>query len=234
MQWITRQPRVYRFLEKKYVDQFFQTGLLRLSSFARFSKHEDEARLDGKEGTFSFHYQPPGSGEIVIGNGCVGADAYVLCASLVPSADVMRGFKADSAIVVNDPRGFALAVAASIPNFAFGFDGPCSYQARRDIHRNFFSATDAPDIPLDLSGALDRSRLLDLMKSVGERDAYFLKHFSHMPQNEWRFIWITSGQLNDYIEVEVPEARNFCEPWSNSTNYIAFNENGALPPPNGY
>ena len=67
MYWSNRSPRVYRFLEKQYVEAFFRTGALRLSSFARFSKHTDEQRLDGNEGTVSIVYSPPGgSGKTVL------------------------------------------------------------------------------------------------------------------------------------------------------------------------
>ena len=150
MSWFNRSPRVYRFLERKYVDAFFATGALRLSSFAQFAKHTDEQRLDGKEGTFSMAYRPPGdSGDVVILTGGVGKDAYVLSACLVPSAEVMQSFGADSAIVIHDPSSFARAVAATVPGFTHGFDGPCSYQSRRFVQRNFLSPEDAPEVPLN-------------------------------------------------------------------------------------
>jgi hypothetical protein len=223
---------VYRFLEKRFVNEFFDSGALRLSSFARFSKHRDEQRLDGKEGTVSMAYRPPGgSGDTVILTGGVGTDAYVLSACLVPSGDVMRSFGADSAIVIHDTQGFAKAVAAAVPKFTHGFDGPCSYQARRFVQRNFFSAEDAPDVPLDAGGKLDQARMGDVVASIIGHDAFFLKHHSYMQQNEWRFLWITSGERHDSVDIFVPEARRFCEPWGNSTNYIAFDSNGPLPPP---
>jgi hypothetical protein len=233
MHWFNRAPRVYRFIEQRYVDAFFRTGALRLSSFARFSKHTDEQRLDGKEGTVSIAYQAPGdSGDIVILTGGMGTDAYVLSTCLVPSAEVMQSFGANSAIVINDPRGFALAVAEAVLGFTHGFDGPCSYQSRRFVQRNFFLPEDAPAVPLDETGKLDHTRVGELVYAIAGRDAYFLKHYSYMPQNEWRFLWITSGERHDYLDVVVPAARRFCEPWSNSTNYVAFDKEGPLPPPN--
>jgi hypothetical protein len=45
-EWKLRQPYVYRYLKKRHVDQFFEDGTLRLSSFSEFSKHRDEAKLD--------------------------------------------------------------------------------------------------------------------------------------------------------------------------------------------
>lgn len=231
MQWFNHSPRIYRFIESRYVDAFFETGELRLSSFAQFSKHTDEQRLDGKEGTVSMVYRPPrDSGDIVI-TGIVGTDAYVLSTCLVPSTEVMRSFSADSAIVIHDPRAFALAVAEAVPGFTHGFDGPCSYQSRRFVQRNFFSSEDALDISLDASGKLDQSHIGELVFAIGGREAYFLKHYSYMQQNEWRFIWITSAPRHDYLDILAPKARKFCERWGNSTNYIAFDKQGPLPPP---
>jgi hypothetical protein len=231
MPWFNRSPRVYRFLESRYVNAFFDTGALRLSSFSRFSKHANEQRLDGKEGTISLVYQPPTGGDIVLLEGAVGSDAYVLCACLVPSLDVMQSFEADSGFVIHDAQAFALAIGAAVPGFTHGFDGPCSYQARRVIQRNYFSAENAPKIPLNSAGELDKSRLGELVYPIMGQDGYFLKHHSYMHQNEWRFVWLTHGPCHDYLDIIAPEARKYCEPWSNSTRYIAFNKNGPLPPP---
>jgi hypothetical protein len=48
--WTMLRPTLYRFLESKYVDAFFQEGSLRLSSFERFAQHPDEQRKDAGEG----------------------------------------------------------------------------------------------------------------------------------------------------------------------------------------
>lgn len=202
-----------------------------MSSFAQFSKHTDEQRLDGEEGTVSMVYSPPGDSRDIVITGVVGTDAYVLSTCLVPSAEVMRSFSADSAIVIHDPRAFALAVAETVPGFTHGFDGPCSYQSRRFVQRNFFSSEDAPDISLDASGKLDQSYIGELAFAIGGHAPFFLKHYSYMQQNEWRFIWITSEPRHDYLVIRAPNARRFCEPWSNRTNYIAFDKQGPLPPP---
>ena len=44
--WKAILPPVYRYLPMRFVDAFFETGSLRLSSFKQFAMHVDEARLD--------------------------------------------------------------------------------------------------------------------------------------------------------------------------------------------
>ena len=43
---------VFRHLNRKWVDAFFTTGELQLSSIAHFKKHPDELRRDAQEGVF--------------------------------------------------------------------------------------------------------------------------------------------------------------------------------------
>ena len=50
-QWSIVRPRLYRHLDAKYVESFFNDGSLRLSSFARFAQHPDEQLRDTNEGT---------------------------------------------------------------------------------------------------------------------------------------------------------------------------------------
>ena len=47
--WTMFTPTVFRLMEREYVERFFETGELMLSSFLRFSQHKDEERND-KEG----------------------------------------------------------------------------------------------------------------------------------------------------------------------------------------
>jgi len=62
--WRIRRPYVFRYLEKQFVDAFFESGSLRLSSFAKFSRHKDEQRFDPDEGYgMVFHRNHEGTGQ---------------------------------------------------------------------------------------------------------------------------------------------------------------------------
>lgn len=235
MNWSSRSPRVYRFLAKTFVDEFFTTGRLRLSSFARFRKHTDEQRLDVNEGTISILCRTDNSSsEPILVQAIVGADAYVLSASLAPSGDVMRAFEADSAIVIRDPVGFAQAIGRALPAFRFGFDGPCSYQSRRFVYADLSKLNAGSEalqaFVTDSSDPDYQVRMGELIGTVAGKDAYFLKHHDYISQNEWRFVWVVERVTDDVIFVTAPDARQYCEPWGSSTVFVAFKGKVPLPP----
>jgi hypothetical protein len=235
MNWHHRSPRVYRFLDKRYVDEFFETGRLRLSSFAMFRKHADEQRLDSDEGTISILCRKDESStDPLLIQALVGTDTYVLSACLVPSTEVMKDFKTDSALVIRDPVSFAQAIGAALPGFSYGFDGPCSYQSRRYVYGDLSRLNAPPEawqaFDTEPSDPAYAARMDALIGAVARRDPYFLKHHDYMPQNEWRFVWVVEQVREDILYVSAPEARQFCEPWSNSTQFVAFDRNGPLPP----
>ena len=201
-----------------------------------FRKHSDEQRLDVDEGTISILCRAnESSREPILVQALVGTDAYVLSTCLVPSTDVMKDFNADSAIVIRDPVGFALAISNAIPDFNHGFDGPCSYQSRRFVYGDLSRLNAPPEVleafRTEASDSAYPARMAGLIAAVAQRDPYFMKHYKYVSQNEWRFIWLVDHLNEDVLFVTSPEARQFCEPWSNSTNFVAFDRNGPLPPP---
>ena len=48
--WHIRTPHLFRYMNREYIEKFFDTGKLMLSSFRRFSEHDDAMRNDGIEG----------------------------------------------------------------------------------------------------------------------------------------------------------------------------------------
>jgi hypothetical protein len=226
-------------MERRFVDDFFESGKLRLSSFRKFSKHTDEQRLDGGEGHVRLIHQTlERGGQTFIADIRVGFDAYVLCASVLPSLKVMHDFKADAAIIVLDAEGFGRAVASKIPGFHQGFDGPCSYQGYRVIEsdlghidfgpvRPFKRPDSRPDVPHGALAPIDIKTMLPLVGRMAEKHAFFLKHWSLSHQAEWRLIWLSSNALKtDELDVVVPEARHFCARWNPELPLAAFSATG--------
>src|SRR6185437_2766358 len=78
--WSIVRPRVYRFLESKWIDAFFEDGSLRLSSFRQFAQHEDEQRHDPAEGWGIRAGVGPNMTVFMVGGR--GSDAYVLCGTV--------------------------------------------------------------------------------------------------------------------------------------------------------
>ena len=150
--WRIRTPRVYRYLGQRFVDEFFDSGALRLSSFRQFSAHKDELRLDTNEGKV-YYISRTGAdgGQTVLMEVDYGHDAYVLCGSMTPTQELMASFACDSAIVICDTTAFAREVAKAVPGFRAGVEGPCSYQYRRIVEKDsgwldFGTAEETDDI----------------------------------------------------------------------------------------
>jgi len=211
--WTVRTPWVYRYLPAAYVDIFFETGELRLSSFAAFQKHKDEEREDKREGyNVLLHRTEQDGGQAVFIQMEVGQDSYVLCGSALASRDLMANFGCNSGIVIRDTTSFSNAVATQIPGFIGGLEGACSYSKMKllmkDLGHLSIQPTDMPP-----------KRAVELSPEIGQQiaqklvtdDVYFTKEQKYSPQHEYRFIWRSASPISDFITVLVPDARKFCD-----------------------
>lgn len=223
LQWTQRSPRLYRYLEKEHVDEFFASGRLMLSSFSRFSTHKDEQRLDSHEGkTFLIHRTASNGGQTLVVEADFGHDAYILCGSLLPSVDLMSSFNADSGIVVKDICGFAKEIANALLGFRLGLDGPCSYQLRRIVEHDLGWLDLGPTEETEDISKFNHDVLNHALSNLVCSDVYFLKHHSYVTQAEWRLVWLVNHNVESNIFIEVPEARQYCERWEDQGDVIAF------------
>jgi len=201
-------------LERRWVDKFFETGELRLSSFAKFHEHADEPRSDSKEGNcaITLRGQATTGFAVILGNG---SNAYVLCAtSLEPSQTLLQSFGCDAAIHIFDPIGFANAVSHHVPGFRSGFMGHCAYRARS-------IQVKVPDVDIESFRTSSGSNAIDLNKagafflSAAGAAVYFRKAATatFIEQAEYRWVFLTSRAVPPTITIHAPEARQFCLPW---------------------
>jgi hypothetical protein len=205
--WAILRPRVFRFLEEKYVDEFFDSGKLRLSSFSRFAKHEDEERKDAAEGR-SVSFQSDGM-HTLVASSASGHDCYVLCGTTSSSERISEGF-GQAAIVIGDTTEFAGVVARALSNFSDGIEGHCIYNRGRRIDRarEEGSIQEMLDKHKNSDGTLNMDILRDAVKPVVV-EQMFLKDERYAHQLEYRILWRCSKVL-EFIDIEVPEARRFC------------------------
>ena len=102
-EWRVRKPYVYRYMDRKYVDRFFEDGSLRLSSFSSFAKHSDEERQDEAEGSgMVVHVCPDGDAKTMTAMLGQGENAYVLCGSTLYEPELAETFGCDSGFRIND------------------------------------------------------------------------------------------------------------------------------------
>jgi hypothetical protein len=202
-------PMVYRYLESEWVDEFFETGNLRLSSFKKFHQHTDEQRGDKNEGR-----------NMVVGYGeekqmtsmvSSGLDAFVLSTSLMYSEQMYNDFLVDSCFVIEKPLEFMDAIIKQIPEFRGVNFGPCLYKPDNIIERNIpgfdietLRSDDAPE-------SLDMGKMFNTVNQAGGSEVLFTKTNQYAPQHEYRMLWHTFlDPMPEYIDINAPEALKFC------------------------
>jgi hypothetical protein len=208
-------PIVYRYMDKKYIDLFFDKGLIRLGSFLKFQEYPDEIRGDVSEGKGAIKSKSE-DGFQVVGVTEVGNDAYIFCTSIIESEELKKEFQTDGCFRIKDPLGFSLAMANSILGFSHSVQGLCNYQDFRLVDKpiNGMSVKDFTNEAgeLIIGGPKMFQRLGEM---VGDgTDLMFLKEKKYQKQAEYRFIWKINTQyfeLQKYIDVECKEAIQFCE-----------------------
>ena len=121
--WVVHTPVVFRFMERQYVDAFFSTGDLRISSMREFRNHKDEKFRDGLEGTcLIVGHQSDGSFFNGVAEG--GHKSFILCGSTVMKPEY---FGKNAAIQIFDTTAFGIEVGKCIPGLQRGVEGFCIY-----------------------------------------------------------------------------------------------------------
>lgn len=215
--WSVCTPPLFRFLDETYVDEFFDDGSLRLSSFAAFKKHPDEARLDQSEGDVTFVNRTyEGTGQTILAETSHGADAYVLSMTTRYDVDLMKLFNVDSCFVIGDPLNFGLAVSRRTPGFVAGLEGNCVYQGTR-IVEGTMPAVDVDRYRDPVSGEIRTDQVQRLLQNEMGHRPLFVKEKRYAYQSEYRIVWITDSPTEDYLQIKVPAARQFCRRMSDLT-----------------
>jgi len=202
-------PMVVRYLEKEFVDLFFEKGILRLSSFRKFHNHLDEQRGDKKEGN-----------NIIVGQSKTqtvfsainhGNDAFVLSTSLVNSKSLMGELNYNSGFVIEDPLKFIQLVGNKLSDLKGLLFGPCLYQENKMLKRKIQDfSMDSLKNEDGLPG-IDMNKLFALSNQAGGNDVFFSKTYEYLNQHEFRFLWfVWSNGVSDFIDIECPEARECC------------------------
>ncbi len=204
--WNVILPPVYRYLPKIHVDSFFETGELRLSSFAQFSQHSDEARNDANEGSSLLVAQ--GDGGTTSAFVVNGERAYILCGSFILSSEIMSKFPGcDAVIEITNPPNFAHEVARQLSGFRHGVSGYCIYANNRILKR----VKNGPHLTLPKDGgSVDMKDILRDVGEIAKEEDLFIKKSKFAYQAEYRFVWNVDKREQDVIFLTAPKARQFC------------------------
>jgi hypothetical protein len=198
-------------LEAEYVDSFFRDGSLRLSSFERFAQHPDE-RLRDKAEDMGVRFGIGTQATIAMVGGR-GRDCYVLCATLHNTGAVREQFgHSDACIAIDNVLGFANAVSLKVPYFAYGFEGPVIYRDDTTIYKDIGTTTaeELMEKYKNPDGTLRMDMLRDMAGRTGGIEEYFIKDSKHAEQCEYRLLWASGQTAEQFIDIKVPEAIQFC------------------------
>lgn len=203
-EFIPYSPPVFRYMESKFIKEFFENCTLRLSSFAQFQKHKDEQRLDFREGESSFvNISEEKGGQTIFSNTSHRAHAYILSTSLSLDIQLVEKFSCDAVLKIRNPYQFCQLISKCIPGFRTALCGPCYYMKMRLFETNM--------------GYLEKEWIEQNKKAFNEKALqhigfrpFFIKSSEFSHQCEYRFVWITNEKTSDYIDICVPEARRIC------------------------
>lgn len=204
--WGIREPVLTRYLEARYVEEFFDCGRLRLSSFGFFRRHPNETRRDEGEGRVQMCIDVPNGGHSIaaINGGAV----YILCTCTTEQLGTQSSFDTISGFRILDPLRFAECVSRQIPGFHGGVQGLCAYRDETLIRK-----LDSTPIVPPGEGESPETWSAEYEKWVGAHalDAFFVKRLKYSSEAEYRFIWFGEGREVEGLFVDVPAAREFCQ-----------------------
>ena len=218
LQIVSYQPKLFRFMDEQYVDEFVKTGALMLTTVGRCRHLEDSNRCDKSEGEHTLLCKD--SGMRIETKMRINDKALMLCTSLChnhvitdPSTD---NEKIEScALEIIRPFEFMQCVTQAlleqnimVTKVLFG---PCWYADGKLENR--FSKGFIKDLAED---AVDKetgnlNKIFNVMATIGQDDVYFKKPLAKSFEQEYRFVWEHATKLeSDTLILQVPEARQFC------------------------
>lgn len=203
-------PSIYRFMDKKYVDRFFENGELRLSTYRRTRQLEDANRRDEGEGN-NWLFGGDGRRRLEAKTE-VGSNAYLLCSSLSRNHVKPDGTAYNSCLFIEDPTRFFEIITDKLmqeePSLSAALRGPCVYNDKNIVKKieesmmaNLFNLPDEQVV----------SSLMYMTNFVGGNQAYFTKDMENAWEAEYRMLWLLDKNIDEeHRTIFVPEARDIC------------------------
>lgn len=202
-------PPVIRYLKRKYVEEFFRTGQLQLTTFGKCKTHECDIRRDSNEGKANFSLKLDSLGMSGGGIQTVGWQSYMLCASLCESQKLLEHFSVDSYIRIINVLGFLDAISKRVSGCRSVKIGSCIY--RDEVA--FGKPLPFKEIPPHIDSSANSGKpMFEPVEFEMSDEPYFIKNDLFAVEAEFRFIWGVPYDVEGPIKVECPEAIQFCEP----------------------
>lgn len=204
--WSVALPTVYRYEDQRWIDLFFETGALRLSTFAKFATYKDEVRGDSEEGKGGGYGETP-DGKSIFVMAAEGMNAFVLSFSNRLDHALRTQFGRDSAFQIVNTLGFAVEVARQLPGFRGGLEGSCIYRPNTLIRTSVQFDIDKYKRP---DGTMDMQMIFDAGAELGGAERILLKRLKYQTQQEYRLVWYVDAVKNEHVDISCPLARRYC------------------------
>ena len=206
-------PMVYRFLDEKYIDDFFKDGNLMLSTYERCRKLEDEKRRDEQEGKNTV-VKTEGKFKIVQKAG-IGYNPLLLCTSLYQIDITGETTSSKFCLEIRDPPKFAEAVAQELAKLGHyvidTYIGPCYYSDKVIEGSDESSAIESFLKESERSKTIDQKFFSQITEEVAGQHMYFNKPLKFVRENEYRFVWVVNFDPKDQaFFIKVPETIKYC------------------------
>lgn len=190
------ENKIIKLSKTKYIDDFFENGKLQLGTFKYYRKFDNPEIGDRNEGAF-----------IVVGENSKntafaeigsGFENYVFCCyDGEPNPQVIEKFGYDDYFEITDFNGFSEAIKKSI-SATKSYSSKCIYKK----HKVLVGKT-----PDDFNFSVLSGKLKELVNET----KYFLKTNEFNHQNEFRFTWEMTEDVDEPIIIECKEAVQFCK-----------------------
>lgn len=208
--WNIVTPSVYRYEDQCWIDEFFKSGKLRLSTFAKFATYPDENRGDSLEGK-SFCYGETTDNKSVVIIQQQGINAVVLCCSHSLNHNLKNNFKRDSAFEITNTVAFCNEIGRQLVGFRQGIEGSCIYRKSRIVKRSIdLNLDDHLNKHRQPDGTLNIQTLPHIAEHLGGAELVLLKKNTYAHQQEYRLLWELDTIVSDHVDVVAPLARQYC------------------------
>lgn len=198
---------VYRYMDQRYIEQFFTNGELKLSSFESNRTIENQVRQDQREGHHLYQIVSRDRSKVHELHARVFNSHSMFCCSTDADTNrMMERFGVDGCFEIFNTTGFGYEVASVLQNFSYGREGIVQYTDTIMSALLLEPHLHLPD--LTLSSEIDR--IFPYIDALSEMDTelMFRKRLHFAQDQEFRFVWRTAPDHPLFILC--PDALRFC------------------------
>ena len=202
---------VFKYMKQKHIDNFFNSGVIKLGTFNSYKKTEDQNREDYQEGTNEYVVWNKDRSHKWTLRRMTGNDNLIFCTSTKEDLTTLGSrWDCDGYFEIQNSLGFAFEVAKSINGFKLGLEGPAIYTDSGQT--NFYTELYKVDDFNKSTPVQELFKTFDLISKIN-LDLFFSKRtYPYKIESEYRFIWILDHEPTaEELIVRCPDARRFCK-----------------------